>query len=91
MDDKLGPESMNVSILRYNSPNDHNCYTGSNLEQSIKKSTGRLKYCERLDSVYEIGYDNYWKETVIFKYPCLWKRQLKRESSPEEMRVVEWY
>jgi len=92
---ELVQESMNDSIYRYNSPTDTDVYIGSELEQAIHKSTNKLMYCKREGYVYEIGYDNYWREQVVFKYPYLWKRGLPEENqdveSPSGLRVVEWH
>ena len=91
---ELVTESMNASLLRYNSPIDTDVYTGSVIEQAIHKSTNKLKYNKISEDdgyVYEIGWDDYWKEKVIFKYPFLWKRGLEVSTPDEKLRVVEWY
>ena len=92
-------ESMNASLMRYNCAEDTDVYTGSEVEQAIQKSSKKLKYNKINEDdgyVYEIGYDDYWKEQVIFKYPFLWKRGLEEPTEEqkremESMRVVEWH
>ena len=60
-------------MTRYNSPSDvrkkNKTREGDSLDHAITKASKKLKYCNRIKCVYEVGYDVDKGKNVIFEYP----------------------